>query len=87
MEQGLAIPYYLKVVEIGELDTTGSSKRQLIESYGYLAGYETNQNKNYGKAIEYFEKLLQLDPTNEQAKKYVQILKETMAKKDTLTDS
>jgi len=87
MEQGLAIPYYLKVVEIGELDTTGSSKRQLIESYGYLAGYETNQNKNYGKAIEYFEKLLQLDPTNEQAKKYVQILKETMAKKVTLTDS
>ena len=87
MEQGLAIPHYLKVVEIGELDTTGSSKRQLIESYGYLAGYETNQNKNYGKAIEYFEKLLQLDPNNEQAKKYVQILKETMAKKDTLTDS
>ncbi len=87
MEQGLAIPYYLKVVEIGELDTTGSSKRQLIESYGYLAGYETNQNKNYGKAIEYFEKLLQLDPTNEQAKKYVQILRETMAKRDTLTDS
>ena len=87
MEQGLAIPYYLKVVEIGELDSTGSSKRQLIESYGYLAGYETNQNKNYGKAVEYFEKLLQLDPNNEQAKKYVQILKETMAKKDTLTDS
>ena len=87
MEQGLAIPHYLKVIEIGELDTTGSSKRQLIESYGYLAGYETNQNKNYGKAIEYFEKLLQLDPSNEQAKKYVQILKETMAKKDTLTDS
>jgi tetratricopeptide (TPR) repeat protein len=87
MEQGLAIPYYLKVVEIGELDTTGSAKRQLIESYGYLAGYETNQNKNYGKAIEYFEKLLQLDPSNEQAKKYVQILKETLAKKDKLTDS
>jgi tetratricopeptide (TPR) repeat protein len=87
MEQSLAIPHYLKVIEIGELDSTGSSKRQLIESYGYLAGYETNQNKNYGKAIEYFEKLLLLDPSNEQAKKYVQILKETMAKKDTLSDS
>ncbi|HJS55831.1 MAG TPA: tetratricopeptide repeat protein [Chitinophagaceae bacterium] len=87
MEQGLAIPHYLKVVGIGELDTTGNSKRQLIESYGYLAGYEANQNKNYVKAIEYFEKLLQLDPYNEQAKKYVQILKETMAKKETLTDS
>ena len=87
MEQGLAIPHYLKVVEIGELDTTGNSKRQLIESYGYLAGYETNQNKNYSKAVEYFEKLLQLDPNNDQAKKYVQILKERMTKKVPVTDS
>ena len=87
MEQGLAIPHYLKVVEIGELDTTGNSKRQLIESYGYLAGYETNQNKNYSKAVEYFEKLLQLDPNNDQAKKNVQILKERMTKKVPVTDS
>ena len=87
MEQGLAITYYQKVVEIGELDTTENSKRQLIESYGYLAGYEVNQNKNYTKAIEYFEKLLRLDPDNEQAKKYVQILKEMVAKKNTVTDS
>lgn len=87
MKQGLAIPHYLKVVEIGEADTTGNSRRQLIEAYGYLAGYEVNENKNYTKAIEYFEKLLQLDPDNEQAKKYVKILKETLTKKDTLTDS
>ena len=87
MEQGLAIPHYLKVVEIGELDTTGNSKRQLIEAYGYLAGYEANEKKNYAKAIEYFEKLLQLDPENKPAKKYVLILKETLAKKDLLTDS
>ncbi|HEX6168760.1 MAG TPA: tetratricopeptide repeat protein [Chitinophagaceae bacterium] len=87
MEQGLAIPHYMKVVEIGEMDTTGNSKRQLIEAYGYLAGYEANESKNYIKAIEYFEKLLRLDPDNEQAKKYVQILKETLTKKDTLTDS
>lgn len=87
MELGLAIPHYLKVVEIGETDTTGNSKKQLIESYGYLAGYETNQNKNYGKAIEYFEKLLELDPDNDQAKKYVQILKEALTKRNLLTDS
>jgi|SRR5688572_2395762 len=87
MELGLAIPHYLKVVEIGETDTTGNSKKQLIESYGYLAGYETNQNKNYGRAIEYFEKLLELDPDNDQAKKYVQILKEALSKKNLLTDS
>lgn len=87
MEQGLAVPHYLKVVEIGEADTTMKSKKHLVESYGYLAGYEANQNKNYEAAIEYFEKLLQLDPDNEQAKKYVKILKETMAKKEALTDS
>ena len=87
MEHGLAIPHYLKVIELGEKDTTGNSKKQLIEAYGYLAGFETNENKNYGKAIEYFEKLLQLDPENEQARKYVQILKETLTKKEALTDS
>jgi tetratricopeptide (TPR) repeat protein len=87
MEQGLAIPLYSKVVEIGETDTTGGSKKQLIEAYGYLAGYEANENKAYDKAIAYFEKLLKLDPDNEQAKKYVQILKETLAKKEPLTDS
>lgn len=87
MELGLAIPYYLKVIEIGETDTTGNSKRQLIESYGYLAGYEVNENKNYNKAIEYFEKLLQLDPENEPAKKYVQILRENLTKKNPITDS
>ncbi len=87
MEQGLAVPHYLKVIEIGEADTTLKSKKHLIESYGYLAGYEANQNKDYAAAIQYFEKLLQLDPENESAKKYVQILKETMAKKEVFTDS
>ncbi len=87
MESGLAVPHYFKVIEIGERDTTMKSKKHLIEAYGYLAGYEANQNKNYEAAIEYFEKLLQLDPDNEQAKKYVQILKETIAKKEVLTDS
>ncbi len=87
MELGLAIPYYFKVVEIGETDTTGNSKRQLIEAYGYLAGYEANEKKNYTKAIEYFEKLIQLDPDNEQAKKYVQILKEAATKETSNTDS
>jgi tetratricopeptide (TPR) repeat protein len=87
MEEGLAFPLYLKVVEIGETDTTGNSKTQLIEAYRYLAGYEANENKAYEKAITYFEKLLRLDPDNEQAKKYIEILKQTMAKKEKLTDS
>ena len=87
MEQGLAVPVYLKVVEIGETDTTGNSKRQLIESYGYLAGFEANQNKDFPKAIEYFEKLLLLDPENGQAKKNVEILKQSLSKKEGATDS
>ena len=87
MEKGLAIPYYSKVIEIGETDTTGKSKTQLIEAYGYLAGFEANQNKDFAKAIQYFEKLLMLDPENEQAKKNIQILKEALAKKNPSTDS
>jgi tetratricopeptide (TPR) repeat protein len=86
-EKGLAIPYYLKVVEIGELDSTGKSNNHLIEAYGYLAGYEANQNKAYEKSIAYFEKLLKLDPDNEQAYKYLKILKERLMKKESRTDS
>ncbi len=82
MEQSLAIPYYLKVIEIGQLDSTGNSKKHLIEAYGYLAGYEANKNKDYAKAIEYFETVLQLDPENKQAQKYVQILRQAMDKKE-----
>ena len=52
----------------------------MIEAYGYMAAYETNVNANYAKAIDYFQKLLVLNPANEDAKKYISILEKNLSK-------
>ena len=76
MEMGLAIPHYLKVIEIAKQDTTNDvNRKRLIESYGYLASYKANHEKDYTGSMEYFEKILSLQPDNEDAKKYIAILK------------
>jgi len=83
MENGLAIPHYQKVIEIAQKDTTDKTNRKyLLEAYGYVAAYEANVEKDYDDAIEYFEKLLELDPNNSEAKKYVEILKKNLAKEE-----
>ncbi len=75
MELGLAIPYYLKVIEIAEQDTTDEvNRKRLIESYGYLASFKANHDKDFAGSIDYFEKVLSLQPDNEDAKRYVGIL-------------
>jgi tetratricopeptide (TPR) repeat protein len=86
MEQGLAVPHYSKVIEIDEADTANAvNRKHLIEAYGYLAAYKANHDKDYKLAIDYFEKLLMLDPNNDSAKKYIDILKKDLAKKDAAT--
>ncbi len=84
MEEGLAVPHYTKVVEIAGKDTTNATNRKhLIEAYGYLAAYEANHDKDYQVAIDYFEKLLSLDPDNDSVKKYIDILKKNLDKTET----
>jgi tetratricopeptide (TPR) repeat protein len=88
MEAGLAVPHYTKVIEIAGKDTANATNRKhLIEAYGYLAAYEANHEKNYEVAIGYFEKLLSLDPGNESAKKYIDVLKKNLAQKETTAGS
>lgn len=75
MEEGLAIPHYLKVIELAQQDTTDDlNKKRLIESYGYIASFKANHDKDYESSKEYFEKVLELAPDNEDAKRYVGIL-------------
>lgn len=79
MEQGLAIPHYLHLVELIKNDTTNAvSRKYLIEAYGYVAAYEANTKKDYANSVEYFEKLLSIDPNNEDAKKYVEVLQKRL---------
>ena len=76
MATGMAIPHYLKVIEIAGKDTANRTNRKhLVESYGYIAAYKANTEKDYAGAIDYFGKLLALDPNNTDAQRYVGILK------------
>jgi tetratricopeptide (TPR) repeat protein len=78
---GMAIPHYLKMIGIDSRDSTNKTNhRHLIESYGYIAAYKANTEKDYAGAIDYFERLLNLDPVNEDARRYIEILKKKRSK-------
>lgn len=80
MAEGLAIPVYQKLIEVLQTDTTDeNAKKWTAEAYGYLAAYEVNAKKNFAAAIDYFEKVLEVDPDNENAKKYIAILEKDLA--------
>lgn len=79
MEKGLAVPHYLHLIDLIKNDTTNATSRKyLIEAYGYVAAYEANTKKEYANSVEYFEKLLSIDPQNEDAKKYVEVLQKRL---------
>lgn len=80
MTQGLAIPHYMNLLELAKDSTVKISTKHLVEAYGYIAAYKANTEKNYESAIDYFEKLLALDPDNSDAKRYVAILKKNLDK-------
>jgi tetratricopeptide (TPR) repeat protein len=77
MEKGLAIPHYNALVDVLVKDSasaTGTTKKWLVEAYGYIAAYETNQEKDYADAIEHLQKILVIDPANKDAQQYISIL-------------
>lgn len=81
MKEGLAIPTYQKLIEVLEKDITDANyKKWMVEAYGYLAAYEANKEKDYKEAVGYFGKILDIDPTNEDAKKYIAILDKQIEK-------
>jgi tetratricopeptide (TPR) repeat protein len=76
MEGGMAIPDYEKVIELILKESPDKqNKKWLIEAYGYDAAYKANIQKNYREAIDYLQKVVELDPGNVSAKNYIEILK------------
>ncbi len=78
MTNALAIPYYNKVVEIGERNKK-VNKKMLLKAYGYLGGYEANITKDYPTSLSWFEKYLAMDQDNEAVTGYVGMLKKWIA--------
>lgn len=78
MKEGLAIPHYQKLVELLQKEEPSeSNKKWMMEAYNYMAAYETNTTKNYDAAIDYFDKVLELNPEDTDAKKYKAMLEKT----------
>lgn len=81
MATGAAIPRYQKLVDVLQQapELSETDKRWMVEAYGYLAAYETNTEKDYAEAVSYFEKVLELDPENSQARKYIEVLEKNIS--------
>lgn len=76
MKEGLAIPYYNQLIALieGKDTLTSTHKKWLIQAYGYKAAWETNEKKDYEAAIENLNKILEIDPDNKDAHRYITIL-------------
>ncbi|HEV7331496.1 MAG TPA: tetratricopeptide repeat protein [Flavisolibacter sp.] len=80
MKEGLAIPHYQKLVDVLQSEEPNeNNKKWLLEAYNYMAAYETNTTKNYDAAINYFDKVLELNPEDADAKKYKAMLEKTVS--------
>lgn len=83
LTEGRAVPYYEKLIEVVNGDSaTAGDKKWLIEAYTYLAAYETNIEQDYTGAKEYLDKIIELDPENGNAKKYIRMLENNMMKEE-----
>jgi tetratricopeptide (TPR) repeat protein len=71
--QGLANPMYEQLIEKA-LTNPEKYKKELIEAYRYFASYYVNVKPDIPKAKGYFEKILQLDPANEEAKQALKVI-------------
>ena len=82
--QGLAVDAYDKLAQVGRgLDSTAKAansadsikyKSQILTSYGFLASYYNNVKKDKKAAIAYLSKILEVDPTNPDARRFIDIL-------------
>ncbi|MES2005269.1 MAG: tetratricopeptide repeat protein [Bacteroidota bacterium] len=75
METGIAIPHYENLIKVGLKDSANKTTRKwLIQAYGYIAAYKVNKEKQFDEALACYDKILQLDPGNTDAEKYKGIL-------------
>ncbi|MEP6596469.1 MAG: tetratricopeptide repeat protein [Ginsengibacter sp.] len=86
--QGLANPYYEKVIVLGEADTAKEKvKADLLSAYNYMVAYHYNIKNDKPTALSYVDKILALDPTNAGAIKNKELLTAAVVKQKTKTEA
>ena len=79
---GLAMPDYEKVIELAQKSAdTVRGKQQRIIGYNYMINYYYNVRKDKDQALLFNEKILAIDPTNQQALDNEKALKQPMKQK------
>ena len=73
MEKGLAVPHYKGLVEVALKDSV-KNKPLLLRAYQYLGAYEANVTKDYAASLEYYSRILALNPEDAEADKNAKIL-------------
>lgn len=68
-----------KLIELAETDKA-KYKQSLLVAYGYMAGYQANNLKDYAAAITWLEKILEVDPSNADAAANIEVLKNALNK-------
>jgi tetratricopeptide (TPR) repeat protein len=71
---GLAKPFYESTAALIESKNDPRFNSVLIECYSYL-GYYTLVQKDYEKSLQYWDKILKIDPNNATAKKAIEGIK------------
>lgn len=73
-EKGLAKPYYEQFVSLVKPEELEKNKKDLIEAYSYL-GFQAMKLKDTPTAKQHWQKVLELEPSNEKAKKAIESFK------------
>lgn len=68
-----------KLIELAETDKA-KYKQSLLVAYGFMAGYEANNLKDYAAAITWLQKILEVDPANADAQANIDVLKKALEK-------
>ncbi|MEP7279558.1 MAG: tetratricopeptide repeat protein [Bacteroidota bacterium] len=71
---GLAVEAYDKLAQMGRKLDSVKYKSQIVQAYFYLAGYYNDIKKDKAAAISYLQKVTEVDSTNDQARKFIDIL-------------
>ncbi|MEJ7768609.1 MAG: tetratricopeptide repeat protein [Chitinophagaceae bacterium] len=78
MEKGTAVEPYKRLISYADT-VKDKYKAQLIQAHGYLASYYANIAKEKDSAIVQLQSVLELDPANPDAQKYIDALKKPAA--------
>jgi tetratricopeptide (TPR) repeat protein len=65
-KMGLAKPKFEKLIEVAQKDSVKNAK-DMMDGFGYLSYYHM-MNNNFGKAKDYYNRMINLDPNNKEYK-------------------